>query len=136
MLETLKQAKRKKLFSNQQEFKDLLTQIKIADTELKLDWDDGAGEEWARFYNLTDGIVCMMNTKLGLVFMRKKYENQDIKKILKNLEVVFTKNYYSSDWTIDVSELKKEIPEIYWHASEDAVNTNCFSLDDFYFATV
>ena len=113
-----------------------IPQIKIADTELKLDWDDGAGEKWARFYNLTDGIVCMVNAKLGLVFMRKKYKNQDIKNILKNLEVVFTENYYSSDWTIDVSDLKKEIPEIYWHASEDAVNTNGFSLDDFYFATV
>ena len=59
-----------------------------------------------------------------------------MKKILKNLEIVFTENYYSSDWTIGVSDLKKEIPEIYWYASEDAVNTNCFSLDDFYFATV
>lgn len=136
MLATLRQAKQKKVFSNQQEFKDLLTQIQIADIELKLDWDDGAGEEWARFNDLTDGIVCMINAKLGLVFMRKKYKNQEIKKILKNLEVVFTENYYSSDWTIDVSDLKKEIPEIYWHASEDAVNANCFSLDDFYFATV
>ena len=31
------------------------------------------GEEWARFSNLTDGIVCMINAKFGLAFIREKY---------------------------------------------------------------
>lgn len=136
MLETLKKAKQKKAFTNQQEFKELLTQIRLADAELKLDWDDGAGEEWARFSNLSDGIVCMINVRLRLAFIRKKYNFQNIKKSLENFEIVFTDNYYSDEWSIDVTILKKEISEIYWHASEEAVNTSCFSLDDFYFATI
>lgn len=136
MLETLKQAKQNKIFTNQKEFKDVLTQIQLADIELRLDWDDGAGEEWARFSNLTDGIVCMVNARLGLAFIKKKYRFQNIEHILKNFEIVFIENYSSNDWSIDVNKLKTEISEIYWHASEDAVNTKCFSLDDFYFATV
>lgn len=136
MLETLRQAKQKKVFVDQKEFKDVLIQIQLADTELRLDWDDGAGEEWARFSNLTDGIVCMINSKLGLAFIRERYKFQNIERTLENFEIVFTENYYSNDWSIDVNSLKKEISEIYWHASESAVNTNCFSLDDFYFATV
>ena len=136
MLETLRKAKQKKVFTNQQEFKELLTQIRLADAELKLDWDDGAGEEWARFSNLSDGIVCMINVRLRLAFIREKYDFQNIKKSIENFEIVFTENYYADEWFIDVTKLKKEISEIYWHASEAAVNTSCFSLDDFYFATI
>ena len=57
MLDTLRKAKLKKVFTSQQEFRDVLTQIRLADAELKLDWDDGAGEEWAKFSNLSDGIT-------------------------------------------------------------------------------
>lgn len=73
MLEILRKARRRKSFSNQQEFKNILMQIQLADTELELDWDDGAGEEWARFSNLADGLVCMVNAGLRLVFIREKY---------------------------------------------------------------
>lgn len=121
---------------NQEEFKSILTEIQLADTKLKLDWDDGAGEEWARFSNLTDGIVCMINSKLGLAFVKENYCFQQIESILEKIEIVYTKTYSSDEWSIDVNNLEKEISEIYWHASEDAVNTKCFSLDDFYFATV
>ena len=61
MLEVLKQAKHKKIFATVEEFKEILIQIQLADIVLKLDWDDGAGEEWAKLSNLVDGIVCMIN---------------------------------------------------------------------------
>ncbi|MBD5473474.1 MAG: hypothetical protein HDR20_11460 [Lachnospiraceae bacterium] len=82
MLETLRKAKQKRAFSNQKEFEDILTKIQSADTELRLDWDNGAGEEWARFSNVTDGIVCMINAKLDLTFIREKYNFQKIEQIL------------------------------------------------------
>lgn len=136
MLEILRRAKQKKIFANQEEFKDVLMQIQMADTGLRLDWDDGAGEEWARLSNLMDGIVCMINTKIGVAFVKKRYNFQNIKNILDDFEIVFTEDYCTDDWFIDISHLEKEISEIYWHASENAVNKKCFSLDDFYFATV
>ena len=136
MLEILKHAKSKKIFVDEEEFKNMLMQIQLTDATLSLDWDDGAGEEWARFSNPTDGIVCMINLNIGLVFVRKQYKFQNIEHIISDYEVVFTEDYCSDEWTIDVNELKREIPEIYWHASEGAVNVKCFSLDDFYYATI
>ncbi len=136
MLEVLRHAKQKKAFANQEEFKDVLMKIQFADATLRLDWDEGAGEEWARFSNQTNGIVCMINIHIRLVFVRNKYNFQNLEHIIDDYEVVFTEDYYSGEWSINVAELKQEIPEIYWHASEAAVNAKCFSLDDFYFATV
>ena len=57
-------------------------------------------------------------------------------KILDNFEIEFTENYYSNDWSINLIDLRKEVSEIYWHTPEHVINTNCFSLDDFYFATI
>ncbi len=136
MLEVLKHAKQHKTFANHEEFKSVLMQIQLADVTLKLDWDDGVGEEWARFSNQTDGIVCMINLNIRLIFVKSKYNFKNIEHVLTDYEVVFTEDYCSDEWTIDVTRLKHEMSEIYWHASEGAVNTKCFSLDDFYFATV
>lgn len=135
MTEILKKAKKKKIFQNN-EFQKILKKILLADENLTLDWDDGAGEEWARFYNQTDGKVCMINAKIGIAFIRISYEFNNINNVIDMLEVVFTDDYGSDDWFIDLADLKESIPELYWHTSEEAVNPNGFSLDDFYFATV
>lgn len=135
MIEVLKRARNKKVFTNN-EFEELLIKIQTADDNLKLDWDDGAGEEWARFSNQEDGIVCMVSAKIGVAFIRKNYKYSNIKNVIDMLEIVFTDDYCSDNWFIDLANLKQMIPELYWHASEGAVNTNSFSLDDLYFATI
>lgn len=135
MLEILKRARDKKIFLNN-EFEELLIKIQLADSNLELDWDDGAGEEWARFSNQKDGIVCMMSAKIGVAFIRKNYKFSNIKNVIDMLEIVFADDYCSDNWFIDLANLKQMIPELYWHASEGAVDTNSFSLDDLYFATV
>lgn len=135
MIEVLKRARNKKVFTNN-EFEELLIKIQTADDNLKLDWDNGAGEEWARFSNQEDGIVCMISAKIGVAFIRKKYKFSNIKNVIDMLEIVFTDDYCSDNWFIDLTNLKQMIPELYWHASEGAVNTNSFSLDDLYFATI
>lgn len=135
MVEILKKARDKKIFLNN-EFQELLTKIQLADRNLKLDWDDGAGEEWARFSNQKEGIVCMISAKIGVAFIRKCYEFNNIRDVINMLEIVFTNDYCTDNWFIDLVDFKQRIPELYWHASEEAVNTNGFSLDDLYFATV
>lgn len=135
MIEVLKRARNKKVFTNS-EFEELLIKIQTADDNLKLDWDDGAGEEWAKFSNQEDGIVCMISAKIGVAFIRKNYKFSNIKNVIDMLEIVFTDDYCSDNWFIDLTNLKQMIPELYWHASEGAVNTNNFSLDDLYFATI
>ena len=135
MIEVLKRARNKKIFTNN-EFKELLIKIQTADDNLKLDWDDGAGEEWARFSNQEDGIVCMISAKIGVAFIRKNYKFSNIKNVIDMLEIVFTDDYCSDNWFIELANLKQMIPELYWYASEGVVNTNSFSLDDLYFATI
>lgn len=134
MIDILKRARNKKVFVDT-EFEELLIKIQSVDDNLKLDWDDGAGEEWARFSNEKEGIVCMVSAKIGLAFIRKSYNFSNIKNVINMLEIVFTEDYCSENWFIDLADLKL-IPELYWHASEGAVNTNSFSLDDLYFATI
>ncbi len=135
MIEVLKRARIKKVFTGN-EFDELLMKIQIADGDLILNWDDGAGEEWARFYNQKDGIVCMISAKIGIAFIRKNYKFSNIKNVIDMLEIVFTDDYCSDNWFINLVNLKQAIPELHWHASEGAVNTNGFSLDDLYFATI
>lgn len=134
VVELFVNAKKKKLLKNI-EFKELIRQIKFADPNLILDWDEGAGEDWARFIDSKKGIVFMMHSRIGVVFIRKVYEYDKIKKIVTELEVVFVDNYNSKEWYANLAEFEK-IPEVYWHACENAVNTNCFSLDELYYATV
>lgn len=135
LLDVLNRAKRRKVFEDD-EFEKLLNKIQISDNNLKLDWDDGAGEEWARFFSQNEGLVCMMNARIGIAFIRKNYQLDDMKKLLDMIEIVYVDDYSSEDWFVDLFEFKQSIPELYWHASEGAVNPNCFSLDDLYFATI
>lgn len=135
MIDILKKARDKKVFVDD-EFEKLLSKIQSTDSDLKLDWDDGAGEEWARFFKQKEGIVCMINARIGVAFVRKSYKFINIKNVVDMLEVVFTEDYCSENWFIDLIDLKEMIPELQWHASEGAVNTNGFSLDDLYFATI
>lgn len=135
MIQVLERARHKKVFVNN-EFEELLKKIQSADSNLKLDWDDGAGEEWARFSNQKEGIVCMISTKIGIAFIRRSYEFSNIKNVMDMIEIVFTDDYCSDNWFVDLTNLRQRLPELCWHASEGAVNTNSFSLDDLYFATI
>lgn len=135
MIDILKRARDKKVFVDN-EFDELLKKIQSSDSNLELDWDDGAGEEWARFSNSKDGIVCMVSAKIGIAFIRKSYNYDNIKDAVNELEIVVTEGYCSENWFVDLTELKHLIPELYWHASEGVVNANSFSLDDLYFATI
>lgn len=135
LMDILNRARQRKVFKND-EFEKLLTEILMNDSDLKLDWDDGAGEEWARFFNQKEGLVCMMNAKIGIAFVRKNYKLDNLKRVLDMIEIIYVDDYSSDNWFVDLFEFKQMIPELYWHASEGAVNSNCFSLDDLYFATI
>lgn len=136
MLEVLKRAKMKKIYPNHNAFKNLLTQIEAASNSLILDWDDGAGEEWAKLYSSKEGCVCMISAQIGVAFIRKSYRNKAVLGVLNSVLTIFTEDYSSVEWSIDLEALKTEVPEIYWHSSENAVHSSSFSLDDLYFATI
>lgn len=128
-------AKEVKEYSDILEFETLIEKIKEL-KEYKMDWDEDAGEEWARFLNSNSEIVLMMNIRIGIAFLRGDCFSEKIVSILKELFIVEVENFGSDQWCIDLSKIRKELPEISWMASEEAVNTEEMSLQDLYYATV
>lgn len=129
-------AKEKKYYSNLLEFRSIVEQIIQADKNIVLDWDDGAGEEWARFIQKEVGVICMIHTKIGVAFVRQKYLNIEAMAILNSLVVEDVLDYNSEEWYIDLSELKDKTPEVNWNVSPHVIDTEMMSLNDLYFATV
>lgn len=129
-------AKKKKMYGDLVEFQNIIQQVQSMDENIRLDWDAGVIEEWARFIKNGTGIVCMMNIRIGVVFVRVKSLSKEILEIFKELFVVYVDDYESEEWFIDLSLLQSTTPEIDWNASSDAVNTEKMSLNDLYFATI
>ena len=131
----LVKAKEVKKYVDISEFETFIEKIKEL-KELRMDWDEDAGEEWARFLNSNCEIVLMMNIRIGIAFLREDCFSEKIVSILKELLLVEVENFGGDQWCIDLSKVRKELPEISWMASEEAVNTEKMSLQDLYYATV
>lgn len=127
-------AKKMKKYEDILEFENLIRKIEEL-KEYELDWDTGAGEDWARFLNNNYEIVLMLHTKIGIVFLREDV-SPNIYTILKELMIVEVHDYGSDEWCIDLSNITRDLPEINWLASKETVNPEKMSLQDLYFATV
>ena len=129
-------AREKKVYKNIIDFRNTIETVGHSDPNIIIDWDNGAGEEWARLIKSDIGIVCMMNTKIGIAFARKQNLNKETIQVLESLFIVEVVNFSSDEWFIDLDILREKTPEIDWNARVDAVNIEKMSLSDLYFATV
>ena len=132
LLKELVMARNKKIYKGN-DFKTLLSTLKGIDIDNKINWDEGAGEEWAFLNN--QSLSIMLNTKIGIYFVRGELSD-DYLDVLNDGNCVYVSNYDLKEWFIDLEYLQKNIPEIIWHTSGDSIDTNGFSLDELYFATV
>lgn len=132
----LMEAKKKKVYENIDEFKDVLDEIMSSEINVVLDWDNEAGEGWARFIHRQKGVVGMLNTKIGIVFICDHFLKSITLKKLDSLFLVRVPSYSSEEWYVDLSLLEKEISEISWKKCFDDVDVTRLSLDDLYFATI
>ena len=135
MTKILLNAKQKFVFKDNKDFTQFIHEI-IERTHLQLDWDTGAGEEWARLIADNFGIVGMVHTKIGIAFIRKNYDGVPLKELMNDLWCEEVENYSAEEWKIDLTTVRHQLAEIVWHSSNDVVNSNQFSLNDFYFTTV
>ena len=129
-------AKEKKIYKDITEFQDVLENILKSNTDFELDWDNGAGEEWARIIKQQMGIACMLNTKIGVAFIRKNYLSNQTLAIMNQLFLVEVLNYSSEEWCLNLHVLEKRVTEISWGCESHEINVTKMSLDDLYFATV
>jgi len=125
MLVELLDARKHKIYK-ENEFEALLQKLAI-------DWDSGAGEEWAFANN--EGFSIMLNRRIGICFVRGTLD-EAAASCLSQCKCVSVDGYDIDEWYIDLTDLRKSVPEIVWSASDDAVDPRCFSLNDFYYATV
>lgn len=132
----LMEAKKKKVYKDIEEFEDVLNEIMSSEINIVLDWDNDAGEEWARFIHRQKGVVGMLNTKIGIVFICNNFLKSMTLKKLDSLFLVKVSNYSSEEWYVDLSLLEKELPEISWERCSDSIDVTRLSLDDLYFATI
>ena len=132
MLKELIVARNKKIYKDN-DFKTILSVLKGINIENKINWDEVAGEEWAFINNQSMSI--MLNSKIGICFVRGEISD-DYFDILNEGNCVHVSNYDLKEWYMDLEQLQKNIPEIIWHSSGDSIDTNGFSLDELYFATV
>lgn len=132
----LMNAKKKKVYKNIEEFMDVLNEIMNDEVNIVLDWDNDAGEEWARIVHRQKGVVCMLNAKIGIVFTRNNFIKNKTLKDLNSLFFVKVSSYSSEEWFVNLSLLEKELPEISWEKCSDAIDVTSLSLDDLYFATI
>lgn len=78
----------------------------------------------------------MVHTKIGIAFIRKNYAGVPLKELMNDLWCEEVENYSAEEWKIDLTTVRHQLAEIMWHSSNDVVNSNQFSLNDFYFTTV
>ena len=129
-------AKNKKVFCNDNEIDAIINAILQSDKTIYLDWDKGAGEEWARLFRKESGMICMLHRRIGVAFIRLLESDTIIKKVLSTIYAVEVEDYNLEEWRIDLYSLRESIPEISWNVSPYAVDTENMSLNDLYFATV
>lgn len=132
MFVELLDAKKCKIYK-ENEFEELLQKLKSLSEGLMINWDSGAGEEWA-FVN-SDAFSVMLNRRIGICFVRGILD-LSTSSCLSQCKCVSVDGYDLREWYIDLVELNKCIPEIVWPFHDNVVDPNCFSLDDFYFMTV
>lgn len=116
--------------------KQIFLDIQTADASLRMDWDEGAGEEWIRFIHPTEGLVMMIHDVVPIAFIKSTYNVLLIDRAIAHFLVIQSENFDSAEWTVNVDRLTRDIPEIVWRASISAVDPDCFSLNDLYYATV
>lgn len=132
LLKELIKAKKSKIF-NDTEFKKLLKQLKGLNKNNVINWDDGAGEEWAFVCN--NNLTIMLNRRIAICFIRGKLDNPYVK-LLNQCNCVEVSGFGIKEWYIDLYDLKKYVPEVVWFISNDGINPERFSLDELYFETV
>lgn len=106
------------------------------DNSVKFDCDIQSGEQWIRVFK-DNVIVGMLGVNIPMLLLNELYESSNRNyNFIKDVHVVKVINFDANSWNIDLNIIKLAVPEIIWHASLDAVNPECMSINDFWYATV
>ena len=127
MLPILMKAKSEKNF-NRETFERLLSKLQ---QHFEIDWNDGEGG-WIMimkvgYQGFKIPIMFTHTTSLQLLEKADTWEET---------YVFAVDSFDEKEWYIDVEEYNRLFPELPWYVSSDSVNSECFSISDFWFATI
>lgn len=94
--------------------------------------DFDSGEEICGFFKGSQ-LVAYVHLKFPIGFAKKEFICFATR-FKNNIHVVAIDDFDTPEWFVDMNILQSFSPELSWYESEDAVNPNCFSIDDFRFA--
>lgn len=118
------------------EIHNFISDVSKMKSEIICDWDEWSGEEWMSVA-VDKKKIAMIGIKIPVIFVlsedQAKLQEYELIKKLYRVEI---DDFDNEMWNIDLEEYKNAIPEIEWHSSKDVVNTNSFSTDEFWFATI
>lgn len=52
----------------------------------------------------------MISAKIGVAFIRKSYKFSNIKNVMDMMGIVFTDDFCSDNWFIDLTNLRQKLP--------------------------
>ena len=129
--EILKAKEYQKTWSKEK-FEIIVETWRQADKFLVFDID--LDEQWARILK-DNSIIGFLGIKIPILFLND-YVNIYMYNFNKDIHIIYDKNFDNKTWIIDLKKVNQSIPELIWHASPDAINPACLSINDFWYATI
>jgi hypothetical protein len=106
------------------------------DNSLWFDCDVEAGEQWVRVFK-DNCMFGLLGVDFPILFLDTLSEDGNRNyNFFEDVHVVKERDFDADIWKIDLEILKKALPGIVWNASQDAVNPERMSINDFWYATV
>ena len=115
------------------ELKLLITLFENESADNRIVCDFDSGEEICGFFKGSQ-LVAYIHTNYPIGFAKEEFHSFS-KMFDKNISIVTIDDFNAPLWSVDLESLRTIAPEISWNACVDAVNPNCFSIDDFRFAS-
>ena len=136
LLQVLCNAKGQHAKAEASEIHSFISDITKMNSDMVYDWDEWSGEEWMSIMENKKKIA-IIGIKIPIIFVSS--EDQDklqSYELVKKLHRVVIEDFDKEMWHLNLDEYKQAIPEVEWHSSDDVVNPNSFSTEEFWFATI
>jgi len=97
-----------------------------------LDWDEDAGESWARFLR-RNNVFIYVRADMPVVIVLRAYASEVESALSGQVVVINVPSMSAQNFSFDVSEIGRLFPEHIWSSD---VNPNSFSIDELWYTTV
>jgi hypothetical protein len=129
----LREAKRRTAGWSQSAVYEWIVKVLALYPESTLDWDIGAGEEWARVL-FRQAVIAYFRLDLPLVFIAENRMTGTVQDFLEEVPIVITfLSAESKEFSLDLASFHEAFPGHEWR--QEACNLQCFSANDLHWMT-